>query len=31
MTKYGHESCSIAISRSPAGIDDKIYISMKII
>ena len=30
MTKYGHESGSIAISRLRAGIDDKIYISKKI-
>ena len=29
MTKYGHESGSIAISRLPAGIDDKIYIVKK--
>ena len=29
MTKYGHESGSIAISR--LGIDDKIYISKTII
>ena len=31
MTKYGHESGSIAISRLGAGIDDKIYISKTII
>ena len=30
MTKYGHEN-SIAVSRLRAGIDDKIYISKKII
>ena len=31
MTKYEHDSGSIAISRLRAGIEDKIYISMKII
>ena len=31
MTKYGHESGSIAFSRLRAGIDDEIYISKKII
>ena len=31
MTKYWHESGSITISRLLAGIDDKIYISNKII
>ena len=31
MTKYGHESGSIAISRLRAGIDDQIYISKKTI
>ena len=31
MTKYGHGSGSITISRLRAGIDDKICISKKII
>ena len=29
MTKYGHESGSIAISRLPAWIVDRVYISKK--
>ena len=31
ITKYEHESGSIAISRLRAGIDNKMYISMNII
>ena len=27
-TKYGHASCSIAISQLKAGIDDKNYLEM---
>ena len=30
-TKYGHKSVSTTISRIRAGVDDKIYISKKII